>query len=492
MTPPPETGAGAGAGADIIPVILSGGSGTRLWPLSRARYPKQLQRLTSERSILQETALRLGHRAGFAAPMVVCNQDHRFIIAEQLRAIGVEPRQIVLEPVGRNTAPAATVAALLVAASAPPDSTLAILPADHVIDGEDAFRGAVVAGAAIARDGWIVAFGIRPTSAHSGYGYLNRGRALDENAGGYQVERFVGKPVPEVAARLLDEGDYLWNSGIFVFRASTLLGELERLRPEMVQACRSALAEGRDDLDFFRLGADAFESIASISIDYAVLERTTRAAVIEADFGWSDVGSWASLLDIGEKDGDGNLLIGDVLVRGVSNSYIRAESALIAAIGLEDVTVVETGDAILVAASDWLEEIKAVVERLKTEGREVQERHVQQFRPWRFFETLDAGPHYQVKHLMIKPGASLSLQKHEHRAEHWLVVAGTAKVTRGEEEMELAPNQSTYIPRGMVHRLENTGEDDLDIIEVQSGSYLGEDDITRLDDPYSRDPGETG
>jgi mannose-1-phosphate guanylyltransferase/mannose-6-phosphate isomerase len=436
--------------------------------------------------MLQETALRLGPAGGCAPPVVICNAEHRFVIAEQLRELDLAPRAIVLEPAGRNTAPAAAVAALMVTEH-DAEAVLIVAPADHAITDADAFRRAIAQAAVVAGEGRLVTFGVPPTSAHTGYGYIKRGRALASVDGAFEVERFAEKPDAATASAYLADGGYLWNSGIFVFRPAVYLEELERLQPAMLEACRRALAEGAADLDFFRLGAEAFGAAPSLSIDYAVMEHTERAAVIPVDMGWSDIGAWDALWQIGEKDADGNRLEGDVVVRDVRDSYIRAERSLVAAIGLDRVTVVETPDAVLVAASDRVQEVREVVERLKAEGRGEHESHVRRYRPWGYYETLEAGPRYQVKRLMLKPGAKLSLQQHAHRAEHWVVVAGTARVTRGEEVLELGENQSTYIPVGMRHRLENPGENDLDIIEVQSGDYLGEDDIVRFEDDYNRD-----
>ncbi len=472
----------------VHPVILSGGAGTRLWPVSRALYPKQLLALTSDRTMLQETADRLGPGQGCAPPTVVCNDDHRFIIAEQLRALGTDIGELILEPTARNTAPAAAVAAALLAGT-DGGAIMVVLPADHAIGDVEGFRAAVRRAVPLARAGRMVTFGITPGSAHTGYGYIKRGAARDDD--GFVVERFVEKPDAATAAGYLKDGGYFWNSGMFVFSAAVYLDELARFHPEMAASCRAAVAGGRRDLDFYRLDAEPFGSCISLSIDYAVMERTDKAVVLPVEIGWSDVGSWGALWQIGDRDAAGNMLVGDVIARDVEDSYIRAEHALVAAIGVRDLTIIETADAVLVAPRERSEEVKEIVAQLKQSGRDEHETHLVHYRPWGSFETLDLGGRFQVKRLMVKPGERLSLQMHHHRAEHWVVVAGTAKVTRGEEVVLLSENESTYIPIGMRHRLENPGKVDLEVIEVQSGSYLGEDDIVRFDDVYNRDPSET-
>ncbi len=472
----------------VYPVILSGGSGTRLWPVSRSLYPKQLLPLTSSRTMLQETGLRFAGDTAYASPLVVCNNDHRFIIAEQLRAAGIDGFDIVLEPAGRNTAPAvAAAAALLVKRD--PAAVMVVLPADHAVADVDGFRAALGQAVPLARAGRLVTFGIKPDTPHTGYGYIKRG--ADLGGGAFAVERFVEKPDAETAAGYLADGAYAWNSGIFVFHAQGYLDELARFRPEMVTAATAAVDGGARDLDFFRLASEPFIASPSDSIDYAVMERTDKAAVIPVDIGWNDVGSWDALWEIGVKDADGNRVSGDVLTRGVKNSFIRSETALVAAIGVDDMTIVQTADAVLVAPRAAAEQVKDIVADLKRDGRGEHETHVRHFRPWGSFETLDLGPRFQVKRLVVKPGQRLSLQMHHRRAEHWVVVAGTAQVVRGEEELTLGEDQSTYIPIGMKHRLENRGDVDLEVIEVQSGDYLGEDDIVRFEDVYNRDPSET-
>ena len=473
----------------LYPVILSGGTGTRLWPVSRALYPKQLRALVSQSSMLQDTALRLVPVEGVAPPLVVCNEEHRFIVAEQLRELDLTPLALLLEPEGRNTAPAAAVAALWLL-DRDPEAVMAVLPADHAIADVAALRLAVGAAAALARGGALVALGGAPSAPETGYGYVKLGPNIGGHPGCHTVERFVEKPDPKTAAAFVESGEYLWNLGIFTFRADRIVEELEKLRPDIVECCRAAVDEGAGDLDFYRLGSDAFLGCPSASIDYAVMEPTRDAAVVPVDMGWSDIGSWSALWDIGAKDDDGNVLIGDVVARDTHGCYIRGERALIATAGLSDTVVVETGDAVLVAARDGSQEIRELVAELVASGRTEQIAHRRTYRPWGYFEAIDAGARFRVKHLVVKPGAALSLQSHRHRAEHWVVVSGTAKVTRGGKVVMLRENESTYIPIGTRHRLENAGEVPLDIIEVQSGDYLGEDDIVRFDDRYGRHEGD--
>ena len=469
----------------IHPVILSGGSGMRLWPLSRALNPKQLLALGGQRTLLQETAARVSG-APFTAPVVVCNDEHRFTIAEQLREIGVTPQATMIEPVGRNTAPAAAVAALYLAAR-DPDAVMLVLPSDHVVDKPHVFRDAVVTGLTAAGDGALVTFGITPERAETGYGYIRRGTPWKGASGCFQVARFVEKPDAATAQTYLDDGTYDWNSGIFLFRARRYLEDLADACPEIDEACRRVIDSGTLDLDTVRLDAEAFAACPSLSIDHAVMEPSQRAAVVPVDMGWSDIGSWTSLWEIGDKDGHGNLLSGDVLVHDVRDSLIRAEDRLVAAVGVDDLIVVATADAVLVTRRDRAQGVKDVVEILKADGRAEVLAHPVVHRPWGHFQTVDQGEGFQVKHIMVKPGAKLSLQLHHHRAEHWVVVSGTAKVTLGDDTVALTANQSTYIPPETKHRLENTGKTPLRVIEVQSGSYLGEDDIVRFDDIYGRD-----
>ena len=468
----------------LLPVILSGGSGTRLWPMSRAALPKQFLPLTSEQTMFQETVQRLQGISGLEKPLIVCNEEHRFLVAEQLRQIDQEPEAILLEPFGRNTAPAVALAALQ-AVQKHQDAILLVLPADHAIADRQAFHAAVATACQAAEQGALVTFGIKPTEAHTGYGYIKRGTPTEIKAVA-SVERFVEKPQLEVAREFVASGEYLWNSGMFVFRASQYLSELERLRPDMLAACRTALNNAQHDLDFTRLDKVAFESCPSDSIDYAVMEHTAFASVVDGDFGWSDVGSWSALWDIGSKDVNGNVCHGDVFADGVSNSYIRAENRMVAVLGLSDVVVVETADAVMVAHKDKVQDVKNIVAKLNQSGRSEGVFHRRVYRPWGSYEGVDAGGRFQVKRISVKPGAKLSLQMHHHRAEHWIVVSGTAKVVCDDKELLLTENQSTYIPLGSVHRLENPGIMPLDIIEVQSGPYLGEDDIVRFQDDYKR------
>jgi mannose-1-phosphate guanylyltransferase/mannose-6-phosphate isomerase len=448
--------------------------------------------------MLQETVTRMRGLADLGAPLVVCNESHRFLVAEQLRAIRVKPSAIVLEPVGRNTAPAAAVAALLAGAGGE-DPTLLVLPADHVITDSTALRAAVQAGAALAESGRLLTFGIVPYKPETGYGYIRAGLALEVPGPRSQVQgadqspftafavaEFIEKPDLSTARAYVESGDYYWNSGMFMFRASTFLAELERFAPEMLAACRTAVAAAARDLDFTRLDAEAFAACPGSSIDYAVMEKTAAAAVIPLDAGWSDVGSWSALWEVGARDADGNVVKGDVLTKDVRNCYLHASTRLLAVVGVEDHVIVETGDAVLVARKDRVQDVKAIVELLKLNQRDEALLHRRVNRPWGAYECIDAAERFQVKHITVHPGATLSLQMHHHRAEHWVVVKGTARVTRGEEVLTLSENQSTYIPLGVTHRLENPGKIPLELIEVQSGSYLGEDDIVRFEDNYGR------
>jgi len=468
----------------LIPVILSGGAGTRLWPLSRELYPKQLLALTSQRTMIQDTALRL-KGLDAAAPVIVCNDAHRFLVAEQLRLIGIEPRAIVLEPVGRNTAPAIALAALAALKdSGAEDPILLVLPADHVIRDVAAFQMAAVAALTAAEQGRLVTFGVVPRAPETGYGYIKRAEALGPV---YRIGQFVEKPNATRAAQFVESGEYYWNSGMFVFRARRYLEELERLAPAIAAACRKAFEGAKSDLDFTRIDPKAFASCPSDSIDYAVMEKTKDAVVVPLDAGWSDVGSWASLHAASDADASGNVAHGDVLVEDSTDCYLHSESRLVAAVGLKDHVVVETKDAVLVAPKDRVQDVKSLVGRLKELGRYEHSLHREVFRPWGSYDSLENGNRFQVKRLSVKPGAQLSLQMHHHRAEHWVVVSGTARITRGDETFILEENQSTYIPIGVKHRIENPGKITLQVIEVQSGSYLGEDDIVRFEDRYGRE-----
>ena len=468
----------------IHPVVLSGGSGTRLWPMSRTLYPKQLLTLLGRDSLLQQTVRRVVGDVRFAAPVLVANEEHRFIIAEQLREIAVVPRGLLLEPIGRNTAPAACVAALVLSETEP-NPLMLVMPSDHTIGDTEAFRAAVDLAATAASSGTLVSFGISPERAETGYGYIRRGGAL-ETKGAFTIAEFVEKPGPEQAKQYLASGEYLWNSGIFMFPVRLYIDELERLRPAMVAACRRALTEGRQESDFIRLDKDAFSTCDSDSIDYAVMEKTRRAAVVPAAMGWSDIGSWDALWEMSGKDHKGNSIEGNVIAEDTRNCYLRSEAGLVAAIGIEDLVVVGTADAVMVAPRKRTQEVKTLVARLVKERRDEAEALPTVHRPWGSFTSLHNGHRVQVKHIVVKPGGKLSLQLHHHRAEHWVVVQGTAKIRRGDEEMMLSEDQSTYIPIGTAHRLENPGKIPLHLIEVQSGSYLGEDDIVRLEDSYGR------
>ena len=464
----------------MIPVILSGGSGTRLWPLSREAFPKQFLRLAGDGSMLQETWTRVAPLAT-AAPIVVAGEEHRFMVAEQLREAGCRDARILLEPAARNTAPAIAAAALEASRDGL-DPLLLVLPSDHVIADGEGFRKAVAAAQSAADAGKLVTFGIVPAGPETGYGYIKA--ASGEGVRG--VERFVEKPDPQTAAAYVASGDYFWNSGMFLFRASAFLAELERHQPAMLAACRDALAKARRDEDFVRLDKAAFCASPSDSIDYAVMEKTADAAVLPIDAGWNDVGSWAALWQVAQQDGAGNAHHGDVLAQDCRNTLAWGDGRLVALLGLDDVVVVDTADAVLVAHRDKVQDIKGIVSSLKRAGRPEPTWHRKVYRPWGSYDSIDMGGRFQVKRITVKPGAALSLQMHHHRAEHWIVVSGTGKVTRGDDTILLAENQSTYIPLGVKHRLENPGRVPLELIEVQSGSYLGEDDIVRFEDVYGR------
>jgi len=468
----------------LIPVILSGGSGSRLWPLSRENYPKPLLPLTSERSLLQDTASRLDGLPEVGDAVYVCNEEHRYLVAEQVAALGKTPATIILEPEGRNTAPALTLAALYLARNTP-DSLMLVMPADHVITEREAFLEAVHKGCGPAGVGSLVTFGVVPDAPETGYGYIKRDAEID-GAQAFTVARFVEKPDLETANRYVSEGDYYWNSGIFLMRTRRWLEEIGRFRPDILDACREAMERGTEDSDFYRVSRSAFLGCPSDSIDYAVMEKTVNAVVVPFSAGWSDVGAWSALWKVCPRNADGNAIQGDVIAEDTHNALLFAQHRCLATVGIDDIIVVETADAVLVASKDRAQDVKHIVNTLKARKRVEFKVHRCVYRPWGSYEGIDAGPRFQVKRLTVKPGAALSLQMHHHRAEHWVVVKGTARVTCGESVFNLHENESTYIPIGEKHRLENPGNIPLEIIEIQSGSYLGEDDIVRFEDVYDR------
>ncbi len=477
---------------NLQPVILCGGSGTRLWPLSREQYPKQLLALDGQDTLLQATARRVDKSLAATArkvlaPIVVANEDYRFIIAEQLRQTGVVPATIVLEPVGRNTAPALAMAALI-ALKAGDDPVLLVMPADHLIGDVKAFRAAVAQGIASAETGKLVTFGVKPTHPETGYGYIHAAAALTGKDGARAIDAFVEKPDAATAERYVAGGEHFWNSGIFMMRASVWLAQLEATRRDIAEACRAAFDARSLDRDFLRVGKDAFTACPADSIDYAVMEKLPAGlgVVIPLSAGWSDVGAWDALWQLGEKDADNNVLQGDVMAVATRNTLAISQSRLVTLVGLDDTVVVETPDAVLVAHKSKMQQVKDVVARLKREGRTETNAHRKIYRPWGYYDSIDAGSRFQVKRIVVNPGAALSLQMHHHRAEHWVVVRGTARVTRGEEVFLVSENESTFIPLGTKHRLENPGKVPLEMIEVQSGAYVGEDDIVRFEDAYGR------
>lgn len=465
----------------LQPVIICGGSGSRLWPLSREHYPKQLLALAGSRSLLQNTALRV-HGMANTAPILVASEKHRFLVAEQFRELQITPAATLLEPIGRNTAPAVAVAALQ-ALALHDDAILLVLPADHIIGDNAAFSAAVDKALPLAAEGALVTFGVKPTHPETGYGYIQRGTPLGE---GYEVARFVEKPKFDVAKAYLAQGDYLWNAGIFLFKAKRYLEELGQFEPDMLKACQASFDGSKADLDFVRLDRDAFAESPDNSIDYAVMEKTARAAVVPLDAAWSDVGSFTALWECKPHDANGNVAEGDALLEDSRNCFVHASHRLVSVVGADDLIVVETADAVLVAPRHSAQSVKKVVERLKQLGRDEYATHRKVYRPWGHYEGVDEGQRYQVKRIVVKPGASLSLQMHYHRAEHWIVVSGTAEVTCEDRVYLVAENQSTFIPLGHKHRLRNPGKTQLEMIEVQSGSYLGEDDIVRFEDNYGR------
>lgn len=478
--------------ATIVPVILSGGSGTRLWPLSRAMYPKQFIRSFNGEgsSFLASSLKRLPVAEGFATPILLCNNDHRFLVREEVERAGITAASIVLEPIARNTAPAIAVGALM-AQREHPDAIVVVMPSDHRIENEGAFLAAVKRAAEVAARGRLVLFGIRASEPHTGYGYIKQGAAIAGFQGTYEVGGFAEKPDPETARRYLDEGGYSWNSGIFVLDVATFIAELERLQPDILAAARAALEGAVQDLEFLRLDKPAFSAAPSISVDYAVMERTTKAAMLPIDVGWNDIGSWTSLWEIAPRDANGNAVRGDAILEDAKGCYVQSEKGLVAAIGVDDLIIVDTPDALLVADKARAQDVAKVVATLKASGRKEHAQHLRNYRPWGYFETLSLGGRFQVKKLHVKPGGKLSLQMHHHRSEHWIVVQGTARVAIGDMEKLVRENESVYIFATQWHRLENPGKVPLELIEVQIGTYLGEDDILRSDDVYQRSDDET-
>jgi mannose-1-phosphate guanylyltransferase/mannose-6-phosphate isomerase len=476
----------------IVPVILAGGSGTRLWPLSRELYPKQFMRLTDDNTLMQQTWLRLQGLPDLEPPILLCNEEHRFIVAEQLRRIECEPGAIVLEPVGRNTAPALAVAALMAERGAG-ECLLLALPADHYIRNPAGLIQTAIQGAAFAREGFLVTFGIEPHAPETGYGYIQKGERLAGSAANtaasvpaWRIAQFVEKPDQATARKYLESGQYCWNSGMFLFSTGALLAELQSHAPTILEACRAAVAGGRSDLDFFRLDRSAFETCPSDSIDYAVMEKTRSGAMLALSSDWNDLGSWEALWQAGDKDKDQNVVHGDVCLQDVHRSFVHATSRLVTAVGLDHHVIVETADAVFVAPRDQVQQVKALVSRLKSQNRHETLNHKKVYRPWGFYEDMDVAERFLIKRITVNPGFKLSLQKHIHRSEHWVVVKGTALVTKGSDQFLLNEDQSTYISLGTVHRLENPGRIPLELVEVQTGSYIGEDDIIRLDDVYGR------
>ena len=467
----------------IIPVILSGGSGSRLWPLSRQAYPKQLLALTGPDTLIQQTVKRADALENTCPPLLVCNNEHRFMVAEQLMQMGCKPMDIILEPVKRNTAPAVAVAAFR-CLTEDPDSLMLVLPADHLLEETEKFQSAVNQGSYAADRDYLVTFGIKPKWAETGYGYIKKGDNLKNDL--FKVEKFVEKPDRKTAQEYLTSENYYWNSGMFLLKPDVYLQELQRLEPEIYRACKGAFENAAKDLDFLRIDKGYFTQSPSDSIDYAVMEKTERAAVVALDCPWNDIGSWSSLWEVSPKDGAGNALKGDVVTEDVSNSLIISQKRLVSALGIRDLVIIETPDAVLVANKERCQEVKKIVRHLKEKGREEFLFHSKVYRPWGSYEGLVTGERFQVKLITVKPGAKLSVQMHHHRAEHWIIVKGTAKVQRGDETILLTENESTFIPLGTVHSLENPGKIPLELIEVQSGSYLGEDDIVRIEDMYGR------
>ncbi|MCK5542931.1 MAG: mannose-1-phosphate guanylyltransferase/mannose-6-phosphate isomerase [Desulfobacterales bacterium] len=469
----------------IIPVILAGGSGSRLWPLSRKHYPKQLIELVNENSMIQGTLLRLAGQDNIGQPVVICNDEYRFMIAEQMRKINIDPALIILEPVGKNTASAIAVASIMIEARYD-NPVLLVLPADHLIENVASFHDMIDLGNNVAKKGNLVTFGIIPKEPETGYGYIRKADCIPGFSNVYKIDKFVEKPIFEDAKKYVDSDEYCWNSGMFMFETSTILQELNKYASDIVEICQIAVNKGEEDLDFFRLDKKSFEKAPSDSIDYKVMEKTSKGVIIPCNIGWSDIGSFNALYRAQKSDKNQNVLNGDVLLDDVTNSYINAKNKLVAVVGVKDLIIVETKDAVLVTHQDKAQDVKKIVEKLKKNNRPEVVVHSKVYRPWGYYETMDISNRFQVKRLTVNPGAKLSLQKHFHRAEHWTVVAGSAMITNGDKEMLLNEDQSTYIPLGVVHRIKNPGKIPLEIIEVQSGSYLGEDDIVRYDDVYGR------
>lgn len=470
----------------VNPVVLSGGSGSRLWPLSSALRPKQLLRLGAAESLFQQTMRRMGEGTLYAPPMIICNDDHRFLVAEQVRETGLPWHSIVLEPVGRNTAPAVAVSCILLAAE-DSDAVVMVVPSDHMVDDPAALHAAVRTGLPAARQGHLVVFGIAPRGPDTGFGYIRRGAALDGTAGVHRVAHFAEKPPLHVAREFLATGEYLWNSGMFLFRAGRFLEELERWEPAMLAACRAAVAGAQGDLDFLRLAAEPFRSVRGQPVDKAVMERTESAAVVPADFGWSDVGSWAALWEVSDKDAAGNAAVGDVILEDARNSYVHSTGRTVAVIGVDDMVIVETEDAVLVTPKSRSQDVRAIVAELESRPRPEIETRAEVTRPWGSYKSIERGRHFQVKWLKVSPGHQLSAQLHQKRSEHWVVVAGRARVTVGDRTFDLEENESAFVPKGTVHRLMNPSAEPLTVIEVQHGVYLGEDDIIRFGDDYGRE-----
>jgi mannose-1-phosphate guanylyltransferase len=469
----------------IVPVILAGGSGTRLWPLSRKHYPKQLIELMNKNSMIQDTLKRLEGNDNIGQPVVICNDEYRFMIAEQMRKINIDPALIILEPVGKNTASAIAVASMMIKAKYD-DPVLLILPADHLIENVANFHDMINIGNNAAETGKLVTFGIIPDEPETGYGYIRKADNLSDFDNVYKIDKFVEKPCLKDAKKYINSGKYCWNSGMFMFKASIILEELKKFAPDIVKICQKAVTKGQEDLDFFRLDKKSFELAPSDSIDYKVMEKTSLGVIIPCDIGWSDIGSFNALYRAQKGDKNQNVINGDVLLDDVENSYINAKDKLVAAVGVKDLIIVQTKDAVLVTHQSKAQDVRKIVKKLEKEQRPEIVTHSKIYRPWGHYETMDISDRFQVKRLTVNPGAKLSLQKHFHRAEHWTVVAGSAIITNGDKELMLNEDQSTYIPIGVVHRIQNPGKIPLEIIEVQSGSYLGEDDIVRYDDVYGR------